>query len=671
MNKSGNAGAVLTLFLFVMIGLLLLLGPFFLPPSVALPGASKLILSVLGAIILFVGTIGLIITKLYVKTKPDQVFVRTGLGGSRVVVDGGSIVIPVIHELKWIPTNTFQLKVDRLNENALITSDFLRADVEAVFYVHIQKEDANIQKAAASLPNFADDHQLVEKLVYDKLVSALRTVSATQTLQQLNADRAAFAESVQKIVQQELEPNGLTLESVTISKLDQAPLDAMRPETNVFDAQGAKTIAAEVQTRRVERNKIEQEAEQQIAKQNAESAKLIATQSADRAKALAEAEAAQRIAVSTAAQDAEQQVLSIELKTRVAKATADQEAATKEAEQRKLAEVANAEADQAIQIAKVTQEQQVAVAQRGREMAENLKTIESQQAAEIAKRNQAIAVAEAEEKRANAEAAQLLATKDKEAAAQAVVTVTTVAEAERSKQKAIIDQEAITGKRKIELQTNAEIAAYAQVKEAEGASAAAEKQAQATITAAEADKTAKILEAEGNLAVSMVPINASREQVGVNQAQVDVDIAKLRGESENATISLQREIALAAINAWKESQMAQAQAFGEALGKANMTIWGDPSSVEKMSSAFMNGQKAGMFVDGLKDGLPGQLSGLVEGVMNMVGNLGSKDAKATANPSEVPEIAPKAEEVTVVAPTKVDKPKKAESSDKAAGAQED
>jgi uncharacterized membrane protein YqiK len=69
-----------------------------------------------------------------------------------------------------------------------------------------------------------------------------------------------FPQAVQVIVEKDLVHNGLRLEPVTISRLDQTSPTAMRGEDNVFDAQGLRTIAEITQRQRVERNLIEREA---------------------------------------------------------------------------------------------------------------------------------------------------------------------------------------------------------------------------------------------------------------------------------------------------------------------------------------------------------------------------------------------------------------------------
>ncbi len=211
----------------ILAGIALIVGPFFVPE---LSREARLVLMGFGIAALLGFSILVVITRLYRKTAADEAFVRTGVSGRKCIIDGGAIVIPVVHEVIPVSLKTFKLEVDRTGAEALITADFLRADVKAVFYVRVLKETEDIIQAATSLGLNSSSPGAVQQLIFEKLVSALRTVAATQKLHDLNAKRAEFAEAVQRIVEQDLKSNGLTLESVTISSLDQAPLDTMRPQ---------------------------------------------------------------------------------------------------------------------------------------------------------------------------------------------------------------------------------------------------------------------------------------------------------------------------------------------------------------------------------------------------------------------------------------------------------
>ncbi len=578
MNR--NRGSI-TFFMLVgiLVGVGLIIGPFFWPE---LPRLSQMILMAFGVALLLLFSILVIITRLYRKTSADEAFVRTGVGGRKCIIDGGAIVIPVVHEVIPVSLKTFKLEVDRTGPEALITADFLRADVKAVFYVRVKKEPEDIIQAATSLGLNSSNPLAVQQLIFEKLVSALRTVAATQKLYDLNAKRAEFAEAVQKIVEQDLKSNGLYLESVTISSLDQAPLAAMRPEENVFDAQGARTIAEQVQAQRVARNTIEREADQRVKEQNVKTAQYVAQQEVIEARARAEAEAAKSIA------NAENQ----------------QKAATVAAQQSKLAGIARVQAEREVKLATVEQNKAVQVADQEREQAAQVAAVARERAVELARREQQIAIAEAEKRRAAAEAEQLAAEQTRKAAEQAVLTVQVRATAEREKDRAVIAKSAEVEQQRIEEQMIADVAAYAQVKKAEGEQIAAEKQALARIRLAEATKQAKALEAEAERAMQMVPVTVAQEQVKVQDAQVTVKIRDLEGQARFEKIARELQVELARIAAEKEARIAAAQAFGQALANAQMTFWGDPAALARMTAAFYQGQAAGMFVDGLERSVP-------------------------------------------------------------------
>ena len=58
-------------------------------------------------IVVLLGTgLLLTVTRLYQKTKSSEAFVRTGLGGARVIRDGGALTIPFVHELTRVSLQT-------------------------------------------------------------------------------------------------------------------------------------------------------------------------------------------------------------------------------------------------------------------------------------------------------------------------------------------------------------------------------------------------------------------------------------------------------------------------------------------------------------------------------------------------------------------------------------
>ena len=94
----------------------------------------------------------------------------------------------------------------------------------------------------------------------EKLVSALRAIASQMDLFEIHTRRDEFAEKVKEHVRADLEENGLLLESVTISELDQTDPSELS-DNNVFDAQGKKKITEITAAAMVERNRLDRDAE--------------------------------------------------------------------------------------------------------------------------------------------------------------------------------------------------------------------------------------------------------------------------------------------------------------------------------------------------------------------------------------------------------------------------
>ena len=58
---------------------------------------SWMFTAIIAVCILFI--IGIIFARLYRRASAEQAFVRTGLGGQKVVMSGGAIVMPIFHEI--------------------------------------------------------------------------------------------------------------------------------------------------------------------------------------------------------------------------------------------------------------------------------------------------------------------------------------------------------------------------------------------------------------------------------------------------------------------------------------------------------------------------------------------------------------------------------------------
>jgi uncharacterized membrane protein YqiK len=598
--------------LFFLAGVAFLVGPWFVPQ---MHGSAPYIVSSFGLVVLVFTSIAAVITKLYRKPSANMAFVRTGMGGALVFQDKGGYVLPVVHQVVNVSLETMRLNVERRGPHALITKDNLRVDLSAEFYIKVHANTDDILQAARSLGARNVQPDAVSELVQEKLVSALRTVAATKELVELHSKRDEFASAVQAIVTHDLSSNGLTLESVTISSLDQTDPSQLQ-EKNVFDAQGLRKIAEITQKARVERNEIERESERQVQEKNVSTAKKVLDLQRDQAEF--EAEQKMKVANVRAARDREVQEF---------KLVQDEAISRRDIEKQKNVETAEVERTLAVEQAQVAKQIALIAKIREQQTAEIMK----KQTVEVAERNKEVAVAEAERERATAQAEVLTAEAARESAKQKVITVQVSSEADREAQKKLISAQQVITENKIREETAADVQAYMAVKKADAEKQAAEAMYSAKLRLAEGDSQAAVKRAEGDRALRMVEVNVEREKVGVEQARVEVERQSLANRSEYDEAALKFELEKLRIDAEKEVRIQAAQAMGNMMSKAQMQIFGDPETMARMSNQFMRAASLGAAADGLMKSLPPESAEMLGKLATSVASqLSPKAAAAVA-----------------------------------------
>lgn len=595
---------------FIVLGLAMVIGPFVFAAQLA---DARYVMVPLGAAILAFSTVLMVIARLYRRPSANQAYVRTGMGSAKVILDGGALVIPVVHQLVEVSLETMRLDVKRVGPDALITRDNLRVDIASEFYIRVDANRDAILQAARSLGEKSVNAQAVADLVYEKLVSALRSVAATKDLLELHIKRDEFASAVLENLSGDLVQNGLKLETVTISMLDQTPPESLN-EKNVFDAQGLRKITEITQSQNIERNRINRDAERQIKEKDVNVRKEVLNLEKEQAEA--EASQSTEIANIKAVKLREQQEYEIQQRREVELAAVAKDEAVKRADilKNQSIQVADVERERAVKMQMVQRDQKVQEAEAGR-----------QQAVEVAKRMAEIAIAEKEAARAAAEAKAKAAEAEREKEAQRVQTVAMTAEADREAQKRTIEQKQQVDLAQYREKTAADVSAYTQVKKAEGEVQAAEKQKQAKLVLAEADSQAAMKRAEGEQALKMVDVTVDRERVNVEQARVNVERQELENKQTFSEAALKFEVSKLEIQASAEVQKAFAEAIGNMLAKANMQIFGDPTTLSSMAGRFMQAAGYGQMLNGLRASLPADVQ---QAAGRTLGGLGGSIAAA-------------------------------------------
>jgi len=210
---------------------------------------------------------------LYRRSSKEVSFVRTGLGGEKVVISGGAFVLPIIHNITTVGMRTLRIEVGRGGEKSLITKNRMRVELVAEFFVRVTPSREAVATAARSLGKRTLETDGLRELVQGRFVDALGIVAAQMSMDEMQEKRGDYVKAVKKLVEESLSQTGLELEAVSLTGLDQADLKVFNP-SNAFDAEGLTQLTQQIESRKKKRNDIEQDTAVQIRNKNLETEKL-------------------------------------------------------------------------------------------------------------------------------------------------------------------------------------------------------------------------------------------------------------------------------------------------------------------------------------------------------------------------------------------------------------
>lgn len=426
------------------------------------------IATIAGVIVGLLLFIGLIMARLYKRATRETSLVKTGSGGRKVIMDGGTIVVPFLHEISKVNMKTLRLEVARVNEQSLITKDRMRVDVGVEFYVSVNATEDGISRAAQTLGDRTFHVEQLREMIEGKLVDGLRAVAAQMTMDELHENRASFVQEVQNAISEDLLKNGLELEAVSLTALDQTPFESL-DENNAFNAVGMQKLAA-----------------------------VIATSRKQRAEITAEAD----VSVAQSEMEAEKRKYQIERDQKQAEIKQIEEIQTLQAEQE--AQIArNQEAsDRAKDEARIEREKAVREAEIARERSIRQAEIAKERELEVADQERQIIIARKSEEESQARASADNARAEAKKASEAIETARAVAEAERVKRIALIEAEKEAERQATAIRLSAQAEKEAASDRAQARLEEAQADANAMTVRAEAKKADLLATAEGQTAIA-------------------------------------------------------------------------------------------------------------------------------------------------------------------------
>ncbi len=435
----------------------------------------------LGAVVLWIILLAIVIVVavyllhwLYRRSSKETSFVRTGFGGQKVVINGGAFVLPIVHEVTPVNMSTLRLEVRRGAEAALITKNRMRVDVVAEFYVRVKPVADAVAAAAQALGRRTLEPDSLKELLEGKFVDALRSVAAEVTMEEMHEKRGDYVKRVRAAAEDALSQNGLELESVSLTGLDQTNMEYFNP-SNAFDAEGLTRLTEEIERRKKLRNDIEQDTLIQIRNKNLETEKL--SLDIDRESEYARLEQERELEIRRAMQRAE--------------------LARERAERQRESEEAELRAREQVERARIIQERAIEAERIAREEEIQRLEVERRKSLEIAEQARAIAVAEQSKAQSEAQAEAETARAKAVAAEEKVFTARETEVADRQKTIELIRASQEAEREGIRIRLSAEAEKKASADRAEASRVVAEGEADAEKIRALAAKLRYEIEAEG------------------------------------------------------------------------------------------------------------------------------------------------------------------------------
>jgi flotillin len=194
------------------------------------------------ALAILLGLLGLFVAmalfaRNYIKVAPSMVAILYGRKhslvdekgnrstvGFRVVRGGAALRVPLLERVEYLSLNVISipLKISRA-----YTKEGVPVTVEAVANVKIAGDDTSLRSAAERFLGMSADK--IKEVIFQTLEGHLRAILGTLTVEEINADRQAFAQKMTVEAAVDLKKMGVNIDILTIQQIsdEQGYLDAL------------------------------------------------------------------------------------------------------------------------------------------------------------------------------------------------------------------------------------------------------------------------------------------------------------------------------------------------------------------------------------------------------------------------------------------------------------
>src|SRR6266436_1316261 len=233
-----------------------------------------------------------------VHNERGQVISSPGDKGVKVVVGGGTIVMPLINRIGRLKLTARQINVQLSDA---VTSQGIKVQVQGVATFKIGRDVESLRNAAERFLDAKPEQ--VDSIVKNVLEGSLRSIVGTLTIEELIRDRQKLLQQVQDAAKGDLATSGLQIDAFTIQSFSDESnyielLGQQSVATVTRDARMAKaTTDQEAAVREAQAQQIKINAARDVSLREAETKTQVAAAQAraDQAGPLAQAEATQEV----------------------------------------------------------------------------------------------------------------------------------------------------------------------------------------------------------------------------------------------------------------------------------------------------------------------------------------------------------------------------------------
>ena len=198
--------------------------------------------SIFVAVAILLGLLGLVaamalFSRNYIKVPPSTVAIFFGRKhtfadekgakttvGFRVVRGGAALRVPLLEQVAYLSLNIISIP---LRIQRAYTKEGVAVTVEAVANVKIAGDDVSLRGAAERFLGMPPDQ--IKGVIFQTLEGHLRAILGTLTVEEINADRQAFAQKMTDEAAVDLKKMGVNIDILTIQQIsdDMGYLDAL------------------------------------------------------------------------------------------------------------------------------------------------------------------------------------------------------------------------------------------------------------------------------------------------------------------------------------------------------------------------------------------------------------------------------------------------------------